>query len=63
MAVTDSEKPTATNYRVVRRYRGHAHILVRQETGRTHQIGMQLAHIPHPMVGDPVYIKAVVIWG
>lgn len=25
------------------------------ETGRTHQIGVHMTHIGHPLVGDPVY--------
>lgn len=31
----------------------------RLATGRTHQIRVHLAHINHPIVGDPVYLKRV----
>lgn len=37
------------------RYRGHTRVAVRLETGRTHQIRVHLAHIHHPLIGDPDY--------
>lgn len=55
MAVTRGGKPAVTHYRLVRRFRAHCHIKVRLETGRTHQIRVHMAHIHHPLVGDPVY--------
>jgi 23S rRNA pseudouridine1911/1915/1917 synthase len=33
-------------------------LAVELETGRTHQIRVHLAHIRHPVVGDPVYASA-----
>jgi 23S rRNA pseudouridine1911/1915/1917 synthase len=30
-------------------------VKVNLETGRTHQIRVHMAHIHHPLVGDPVY--------
>jgi len=48
-------KPAVTHYRVVERYRGHSLIHCRLETGRTHQIRVHMAHIHHPLVGDPLY--------
>lgn len=44
-----------THYRVIARFRGHTHVRVQLETGRTHQIRVHMAHIGHPLVGDPVY--------
>ncbi len=55
MAVNARGKAAVTHYRVVRRFRGHTLIEVTLETGRTHQIRVHMAHIGHPIVGDPVY--------
>lgn len=48
-------REAVTHYRVIHRYRAHTHVAVQLETGRTHQIRVHLAHIRHPVVGDPVY--------
>ncbi|MGD8711203.1 MAG: 23S rRNA pseudouridine(1911/1915/1917) synthase RluD [Thiohalophilus sp.] len=55
MAVVQNGKPAITHYRVEQRYRGHTLVRVTLETGRTHQIRVHMAHIQHPLVGDPVY--------
>ncbi|NDY94919.1 23S rRNA pseudouridine(1911/1915/1917) synthase RluD [Wenzhouxiangella limi] len=44
-----------THYRIGRRLTGATLLDVRLETGRTHQIRVHMAHIRHPIVGDPVY--------
>jgi 23S rRNA pseudouridine1911/1915/1917 synthase len=59
MAVVErGGKPATTRY-TVRRAWGAAVSLVecRLLTGRTHQIRVHLAHIGHPIVGDPVYLR------
>lgn len=48
-------KEAITHYRVVQRFRAHTHIRCLLETGRTHQIRVHMAHIKHPLLGDPVY--------
>lgn len=55
MAVVPGGKAAITHYRLVRRYSGHTYIRCKLETGRTHQIRVHMAHIRHPLVGDPVY--------
>ncbi|MDR3159060.1 MAG: 23S rRNA pseudouridine(1911/1915/1917) synthase RluD [Zoogloeaceae bacterium] len=55
MAVTSAGKPAVTHYQVVRRYRGATLIACQLETGRTHQIRVHMAHLGHPLLGDPLY--------
>ena len=56
MCVTERNSRNAvTHWEVVARYRGYTHIRCRLETGRTHQIRVQMAHIGHPILGDTVY--------
>jgi 23S rRNA pseudouridine1911/1915/1917 synthase len=44
-----------THYRVLEPLRGAALVECRLETGRTHQVRVHMAHIGHPLLGDPVY--------
>ena len=55
MAVTSFGKPAITHYRIEARYRAHSLVRVNLETGRTHQIRVHMAHLRHPLLGDPVY--------
>lgn len=55
MSVQASGKPAITRLEVVRRFRHHSLLRASLETGRTHQIRVHLAHIHHPLIGDPVY--------
>ncbi len=55
MKVIDSGKPAVTHFRVLARFAAHSFIAARLETGRTHQIRVHMAHVNHPLVGDPVY--------
>lgn len=54
-------REAVTHYRVKRRFRAHTHVVVQLETGRTHQIRVHFAHIRHPLVGDPVYGRRMLL--
>lgn len=58
MCVTqENSKNAVTHYYVIKQYGGYAHLRLRLETGRTHQIRVHLAYIGHPVLGDDVYGK------
>lgn len=55
MAIREMGKPAVTHYRVMEKFREHTHLRLKLETGRTHQIRVHMAHLRHPLVGDPLY--------
>ncbi|WP_349251876.1 23S rRNA pseudouridine(1911/1915/1917) synthase RluD [Azoarcus sp. L1K30] len=55
MAVVGNGRPALTRYVVRERLAKTSLLECRLETGRTHQIRVHMAHIGHPLVGDPVY--------
>src|SRR5882724_7895941 len=65
IAVRRDGRPSITHWQVLERYPGSGGkdngkpvaslIECRLETGRTHQIRVHMAHIGHPLLGDPVY--------
>ncbi|CAN5303746.1 23S rRNA pseudouridine(1911/1915/1917) synthase RluD [soil metagenome] len=55
MAVTAGGKPAITHYKVLERFLAHSYLDLKLDSGRTHQIRVHMAHIGHPVVGDPIY--------
>lgn len=51
-------KHAVTHYRVIEPLQHASLVECRLETGRTHQVRVHMAHIGHPLVGDPVYGRA-----
>jgi 23S rRNA pseudouridine1911/1915/1917 synthase len=55
IAVTPGGRTARTDAYVVARFAACDLLKLELHTGRTHQIRVHLAHIGHPVVGDPVY--------
>ncbi|OUM98738.1 MAG: RNA pseudouridine synthase [Firmicutes bacterium ZCTH02-B6] len=55
MAVVPGGRSAVTDYEVLERFPGYTCVRAKLQTGRTHQIRVHMAHIGHPVVGDPVY--------
>ena len=54
-AVGEGGQKALTEYRVLERRRDAALLQLRPLTGRTHQLRVHMAHIGHPILGDPQY--------
>ena len=51
----ENGEKAVTHYKVLGRRNGLALLLLKLETGRTHQIRVHLSEIGYPVVGDEVY--------
>jgi 23S rRNA pseudouridine1911/1915/1917 synthase len=53
--VASTGKSAVTHYQVEERFSFLSYMRIYLETGRTHQIRVHMAHIGHPVFGDPTY--------
>lgn len=63
MAVVAGGKQAVTEYTVLREFSYLSLVRLKLRTGRTHQIRVHLAHINHPVFGDPTYNGRQMVWG
>jgi 23S rRNA pseudouridine1911/1915/1917 synthase len=63
MAVVPDGKAAVTEYSVLEQFRYLSLVCLKLRTGRTHQIRVHLAHIHHPVFGDPSYSGRQMVWG
>ncbi|MFL0810786.1 MAG: 23S rRNA pseudouridine(1911/1915/1917) synthase RluD [Agarilytica sp.] len=52
-------KEARTHYQNLEQFEGFTYVELKLDTGRTHQIRVHMAHIGHPLVGDPAYGKRI----
>ena len=63
MAVVPEGKHAVTEYAVLEQFPYLSLLELKLRTGRTHQIRVHLAHIHHPVFGDPSYNGRHLLWG
>ncbi len=56
-------KTAVTDYEVIKEFEYLSLIRLKLRTGRTHQIRVHLAHVGHPVFGDPTYGGRSHVWG
>ncbi|MBZ2279362.1 RluA family pseudouridine synthase, partial [Buchnera aphidicola] len=55
MMTSSIGRKAITHYKIIKRFKGYTHVLLRLDTGRTHQIRVHMLHIGYPLLGDPLY--------
>jgi 23S rRNA pseudouridine1911/1915/1917 synthase len=63
IAVVQDGKHAVTQYDLVEEFPYLSLLRLRLRTGRTHQIRVHLAHIHHPVFGDPTYGGKRILYG
>ncbi len=63
MAVVKGGKHAVTEYTVIEEFDYLTLIKLKLRTGRTHQIRVHLAHVNHPVFGDPTYHGRQIVAG
>jgi 23S rRNA pseudouridine1911/1915/1917 synthase len=63
MAVVKEGKTAVTDYTVLESFAYVSLIRLQLRTGRTHQIRVHLAHVQHPVFGDPTYNGRRLLYG
>lgn len=55
MKVKEGGRPALTHFNTIINYSDFSLVLLKLETGRTHQIRVHMSHIGHPIIGDQNY--------
>ncbi len=63
MAVVEDGKEARTDYEVLEDFGPLCLVRLRLHTGRTHQIRVHMAHMRHPLLGDPTYGGRRILYG
>jgi 23S rRNA pseudouridine1911/1915/1917 synthase len=53
--VNENGQFARTRYEIIRQYQDYAHIKLKLDTGRTHQIRVHMSYLGHPLIGDDLY--------
>lgn len=62
--IKENSKEAITHYKVLESFKtGFSYMSFKLETGRTHQIRVHMAHMNHPLLGDPLYGKNKIRFG